>query len=358
MRLSVKHKLFLTLLLATGLVVVGMVFLMTWSFKQGFVRFIEARREERLDLLSAHLAEIYAHDGSWTQLRESPQRWVALLLESRGHVHGHVPAWVRYAQMGGEWPPPWHKRPPEDPSHPLELRLMLLDSGRHVVIGQTARASELALRPIRVGNATAGYLGVLPGPALEQIGEIRFLEQQNDVFALIALGMVILSAALGLPLAQRLVRPLRAFTVASRALAAGHYDTRIPVASRDELGQLARDFNELALALEKNERLRRQWVADISHELRTPLSVLRGELEALQDGVRALDRSAVDSLYSDVMRLQRLVNDLYELSMSDLGALDYHKRDTDPVALLKDDLEAFACDFHQTRYRGRIRELA
>ena len=68
---------------------------------------------------------------------------------------------------------------------------------------------------------------------------------------------------------------MRAFKRGSQALAEGHYDTRIPVESDDELGQLARDFNTLAVALERTEAQRRQWVADTSHELRTPISVLR-----------------------------------------------------------------------------------
>ncbi len=61
--------------------------------------------------------------------------------------------------------------------------------------------------------------------------------------------------------------------------------TRAPVSSQDELGQLARDMNELAKALARTEQTRRQWVADISHELRTPLSVLRGELAALKSAI-------------------------------------------------------------------------
>jgi two-component system sensor histidine kinase BaeS len=350
-RSSVRYRLFFVLLLATGLVVVGMVFFMTWSFERGFERFIAARQQEQLDTLTARLADTFERDGGWQPLGQSPEAWVQVLLESRHRPRPHPPPWERYARTGGTWPPEIKATPSEDRPPPLELRLMLLDADRQVVVGRPDRVSELSLRPIRVGHATVGYLGVLPGPTLEQIGELRFLEQQNEAFVLIALGMVALSAGLAWPLAHRMVRPLRAFTLASRELAAGRYETRIPVESRDELGQLARDFNDLALALEKNEHIRRQWVADISHELRTPLSVLRGEIEALQDGVRPLGRVAVDSLYADVMRLQRLVDDLYELSMSDLGALDYRKRQAEPAAILIDDLEAFSREFRDKAIR-------
>ena len=135
----------------------------------------------------------------------------------------------------------------------------------------------------------------------------------------------------------------------ARALAEGRYATRVPVDSADELGRLATDFNELAAALERTEQSRRQWVADISHELRTPIAVLRAEVEALQDGVRALDAQALDVLHADVLRLGRLVDDLYLLARSDLGALSYHKADLDPVSLLEDDLAAMGNEFRQRR---------
>jgi two-component system sensor histidine kinase BaeS len=140
-------------------------------------------------------------------------------------------------------------------------------------------------------------------------------------------------------------RPLKRITTAVKALAVGRYDIRLPVESADELGQLARDFNDMAAALEQSEQARRRWVADISHELRTPLAVLRGELEALQDGIRPLTAKAIDSLFGDVMRLNRLTEDLYQLSLSDQGALSYRKVHVDPVELLKDDLTALKPEF-------------
>jgi signal transduction histidine kinase len=77
--------------------------------------------------------------------------------------------------------------------------------------------------------------------------------------------------------------------------------------------------------------------------------MLRAELEALQDGVRPLDRAAVDSLHGDSLRLGRLVDDLYELSMSDLGALTYRKVETDPAEVLAADVEAFKTKFSARR---------
>jgi len=132
---------------------------------------------------------------------------------------------------------------------------------------------------------------------------------------------------------------------ATRELTSGKYSVRVPVSSSDELGQLARDFNAMALTLEKNEKARRQWVADISHELRTPLSVLRGEIEALIEGVRTVTPDAVRSLHAETLRLSRLVDDLYQLALSDLGALTYRKENFDIAEILREAIEPYKAEF-------------
>jgi two-component system sensor histidine kinase BaeS len=86
-------------------------------------------------------------------------------------------------------------------------------------------------------------------------------------------------------------------------------------------------------------------VADISHELRTPLAVLRGEIEAVQDGVRQLSSQTLDTLHGEVMRLERLVGDLYELSLSDIGAMQYRKTQIDLLEVLQQSLEAHRAQF-------------
>lgn len=349
MPLSIRSKLFLVLLLATTAVVIGMYAFMLWSLERGFMHFVESRQEARIEALVERLGEQYARDGGWTKLRGDRRRWVQILMEERMERRIKHKTWLRGGFHGpaSEWPP----HPPEQEEAkryvPLPFRAMLLGADRSLIFGRPERVKDLTLHAIEREGQAVGYLGVLPGLALNELGEIQFLERQGKSFVIIAALMVLFSAALALPLASTLVRPLKRITAASKALALGRYDTRVTVQSSDELGRLARDFNELAHALEKTEHNRRQWVADISHELRTPLSVLRGELEALQDGVRPLSRAAIDSLHSDVMRLSRLVEDLYQLSMADFGALSYRKALLDPVEVLEDDLKALEGEFHR-----------
>ena len=357
--MTIHIKLFLTLFAVCTLVAVGLLAFVRWSFEQGFVEFVAARQEERLTGLAERLAERYLQDGGWQRLRADKGLWLALLLDrdqplrpGREPPRGYPPprGWLRHALQDNSsvWPP---ERPPRRPeqeplSRPLELRLMLLDAAGAIIYGRPELLADITRRlPVEVDDAPVGYLALLPGPNLAELGELQFLEHQTSALLLIALAMVALSAALSFPLAKRLVRPVRAFQQTAQALAAGRYTARVAIQGDDELGHLGRDLNALAAALEHNEQARRRWVADIAHELRTPLAVLRAELEALQDGVRPLEPTAVDSLHADVLRLGHLVDDLYELSMTDLGALSYRLAETDPAAVLAADVETFTSSF-------------
>ena len=141
-------------------------------------------------------------------------------------------------------------------------------------------------------------------------------------------------------LARVFLQPLKRVAAATHRLAAGRYDTRVAVGSRDELGRLAEDFNRLAESLERNETLRRRFMADVSHELRTPLTVLSGELEALEDGVRPLSRESLASLRGEVNALAKLVNDLNQLALADVGALAYRKETVDIAPLVQQAIES------------------
>jgi two-component system sensor histidine kinase BaeS len=136
---------------------------------------------------------------------------------------------------------------------------------------------------------------------------------------------VLLAAVVALLLARSVLAPVKRMMNAIHSLAGGDYSARVPAARADELGRLASDFNVLADSLQRAERMRRDLIADISHELRTPLAVLRGELEAIEDGVHDFNRDSLRSLQAEVSALNKLIEDLYELSLSDLGVLSYHK---------------------------------
>ena len=294
----------------------------SWSFDRGFIEFINRADEARLETLVDTLAAGYAREGSWDWIVKDRSRWIELVRSNLGFGVG--------SQKSGS-----------DPNFPLTIdpRLLLFDASRERLIGRAELVGRAELRPIAVHARTVGYLGYVPRTELLESIERVYLSRQHVTFAGLAVAMAIASLLLGAGVAYWLTRRVRELADAAQRLKAGHYGQRLAERGHDELAQLAGDFNTLAEALETARRARQQWIADIAHELRTPLSVLRGEIEALQDGVRALDRAAVDSLAAEAARLARLVEDLHTLSMSDFGALTYFKEPVDVAEIVADVID-------------------
>ncbi len=127
---------------------------------------------------------------------------------------------------------------------------------------------------------------------------------------------------------HRILVPIQAMKSASQQIAAGDYRQRIEPPGQDELGALARSFNQMAEALEQTERRRTELIGDVAHELRTPLSSIRSALEGIVDGVLPSDADTLVELLRDTRRMQRLVHDLEELSRAEAGQvhLELHPR--------------------------------
>jgi len=228
-------------------------------------------------------------------------------------------------------------------------RLVLFDAEKKRVAGERSRVSsaDYALQEIRVAGQTVGWLGLQKRQNLSNPLVIIFLKQQYQAFYIIGGVILLLAAVAAFFLSEHLLAPIRKLTAGTQALAARHFDTRIEVESRDELGQLAADFNTMAQALENDERMRQQWISDIAHELRTPLAILGGEVEALKDGIRKVNRDTLDSLHAEVRHLNKIINDLHELSLADAGMLSIKKEPVDCVQVLNATLRLFRLRFDQ-----------
>jgi two-component system sensor histidine kinase BaeS len=348
MKIGITYRLFLAILAAASLAVVCMLLIMHWSIDRGFHRYVNSLEQTQLTKLAGRLEEHYARQGSWNVLKNDQGEWRRILAASLPEEDPGPPDHERPYGRGALLRDEEGARPPGPPprlGRGFAMRVVLLDAGKMPVAGPTGISGNIDLRPLRHRDRLVGYAGLLPRQRLSDERQLRFLKEQKLALSLVAGIVVLLAAGLSLPLANRLVRPIKALAAATDRLAAGEFTTRVPVASSDELGQLARDFNALALTLEKNEQARRQWVADISHELRTPLAILRGEIEALQDGVRQPTPDSIHSLHGEVLRLSRLVDDLYQLSLSDLGALTYRKEELDLADLLTTALASYRPEF-------------
>lgn len=141
---------------------------------------------------------------------------------------------------------------------------------------------------------------------------------------------------------KRIVQPLMQMEEITQKFAAGHLDQRLPSSEIPELNRLAVSFNRMALSLEGVEQRRRELITDLTHELRTPLTVVRGYLEELADGRIEASPEVYYRLVRETTRLQRLVNDLQELSKAEAGYLAIKAQRINLLPLLKSLVDKFS----------------
>jgi len=191
-----------------------------------------------------------------------------------------------------------------------------------------------------------GFRGEPMEPQRRGMALIKELQDSNLRATAVAL---VLAIAVGGYLAWRLTRPVAELTQVTRRFAAGDRSARARVEGNDELAELAHSFNDLAERLQQQEEQDRRRVADIAHELRTPLAILKGELEALADGMIDPEPEQLERLVEEVDHLTMLVEDLRLLSLAESGGLKLQKEPVDMAELTRRTAETFAA---ATRARG------
>ncbi len=333
MKLNVTQRVFVAILAANALIVLCMFIIMQWSMDRGFLRYVNQVEQTRMERLATRLGLAYETAGNWHSLLDTPGAISRCIGET---VMEEPPPPSRDTKQ--EMAPP-DGHPPGHRFFRMERRLVILDASRTLLYGTANPAEMKNFRPIAGNGAVVGYLGLAPNKFISDTHQMKFVKDQRGLFALTALAMLLVAALISLPLARLLVRPLKKLAAATGHLSSGKYDVRVTVDSDDEFGHLSRDFNSLAHSLDRNEQARRQFVADISHELRTPLAILGGEIEAIQDGIQELSLESVSSLQVEVFRLNRLVGDLYQLALSDVGALTYRMSGVNLTDLLQEGID-------------------
>ena len=171
-------------------------------------------------------------------------------------------------------------------------------------------------------------------PPVLNMAEQDFLNRVRGsliLAGLLAAGVAIL---MGLIITRQIIRPLHALTAGARRISRGQLNYRVEVRSKDEIGDLAKSFNEMASVLSENEVTRRRLLADITHELRTPLTVIEGTVNGILDGVFESDKERLNSIKDETFMLTRLINDLRDISLAEAGQLKLEFASTDMVKLV------------------------
>lgn len=346
MRLRLSHKLgllFSAMLLFSASIISAVTL---FDLRQGFDTYLAERDLVRLRNFAELLAAKITADGGTQNLSRDPRtvpRLLGMPPRQGGAFSaapmppppppplgpgGPPPGW-----MGGappEPPPP----PPEPPPPPGAGPGLLADhlapgapvavinpdgtpwAGLHLPPGMPVRQL-----PVIAGGKLAAYVQLPAGAPVPSGIEAEFLHRQYRNIALIGVSLALFGVLAGMLVARWAVRPLLQMQRATARIASGDFSTRLPARGSDELADAQANINSMAAALGRLEASRRAWLAQIAHELRTPLAILRGEIEAMRDGVRALGPAGLASLHEETLRLGALVDDLHLLSLADIKAL-------------------------------------
>jgi signal transduction histidine kinase len=181
--------------------------------------------------------------------------------------------------------------------------------------------------------AVTALMGAVAGSLLARFGIVPVA-----LLAAVFLLVVMAIAASGM---RRMTRPMDTLIDAAGRIESGDYSAQVPERGSADLRSVARAFNAMSSRLKVSDEQRRSFLADVTHELRTPLSVIRGQVEAIADGVYPADASHLAPILDATQALDRLVEDLRTLVLTDAGSLVLNEEPTDLAALLAETVESF-----------------
>lgn len=359
MRFRLAHTQTLLLLSAVLLTVLCMGALNAWNLRNGFTDFLASRDLERLEAFTA-LVSARAEEAGGMEAMTVQGVNMGVLLRAFGAtqqglaIRPPAPPHARPApedlgrplpqdgpdQSGFFRPPPR----PSDSKEAFKNRVAIVGLNGELLLGSVWRATTepVVERPVLLNGQVVATVRMLKLKPVPSDVEMHFLTTQYQSMLVVAAALLLVSAWVARWAAGQVVRPLIQIQTATEQIAQGKLDTRLQTARSDELGDTMRNINRMTEGLQQLEASRRQWIANMSHELRTPLTVLRGEIDALVDGIHTASPATLQSLQEEVLKLNALVDDLHLLAMADLNALPCYFESLDAVALLQSITQRFA----------------
>ncbi|MBZ2163431.1 ATP-binding protein [Alteromonas stellipolaris] len=330
--MKLSHKLLVILVGFTCVSLSLSLALARWSFEQGFNEFIQNQERERLmSLRRVLIAEYRSNNNSWDNIE----------------IERVAPTGIPHRRPGmrphpGGFPPPRHQIDDVSAGPPT----LLTNASGNIISGQDSYADENERNEVsvklEVNGQLIGWLTSYPPKTPDSDVARAFSAQQLHAIIFIGLVSLIASLVLALGVAPHMLSPFKAILQSVKGLTAHQYKTNLPENRPDEFGELMRHINTLGNTLEAHKNTKSQWLADISHELRTPLTILSGEIELIKAGIRPLDQKQLASFDQEVSRLSLLVEDLYQLSLSDIGGLSYHFSSVDLSQVIAQQSESLA----------------
>jgi two-component system OmpR family sensor kinase/two-component system sensor histidine kinase BaeS len=239
-----------------------------------------------------------------------------------------------------------------------DISSLLLDNERRIIVDRRPNSPSVAspastvgstyeirnkniVFSLRMNDKPIGYLVIAPYSLTQRFGIARAIVFPVGIISLVLAIFLVIVATL---LVRRFVNPLADVIYAARSVTDGKLDTRIPTQGPQDLRSLSESFNEMASSLERNDRERRDMLADIAHELRTPLSVIRGRLEGIVDGIYPETGAPVSTALEQTYLLERLVDDLRLLTLVESRQLHFEFKPVDLGNLAQHVIDLFQAE--------------
>lgn len=225
---------------------------------------------------------------------------------------------------------------------------MVVIWGTTVITTPRAFERHLSFMEQRLGAGNGMMMGQGQGGMMADF-YLNFQASFNEslIIAVIAASLVALIASF--ILSKSVIAPVRVMMNASQRISEGHYDERVQSQGVDELSQLAASFNQMAEQLEQVENMRRRLIGDVAHELRTPLTAIKGSAEGLMDGVLPASDETYQQIHNEAERLNKLVNDLQELSRVEAKAIPLNVQPVKVTRLIETVTKRMQFQFDEKR---------
>jgi two-component system sensor histidine kinase BaeS len=225
-------------------------------------------------------------------------------------------------------------------------QMSLFNEKKEYILGEVnLDISELTYLDLIVKNKLVGYLAVPKANIRYQILDNIFVENFKKMILRLSIIMIIIVLFVTFPIAKYFTKSINQLAKATKKIVHGDYTVRINSKRTDELGELASNFDMLAKKLESNAAIHKSMIVDLAHEIRTPITIIKGEIEAIQDGIHLADEHTINVLGNEVDSLIHLVDDLYDLGESEIGSLKYKMAKFDVSLILKNTIDNFSAKF-------------
>lgn len=376
MKFNVFHKIFSAFVITILAAIVVLVLITHFMANRHFSDYVTKVEMAQLVDLETALVALYNEKQSWSQFQEDPMAWPRFIWFYLPENLGQPPpppmpdrtrdrgSWDKGRSPGQPFSGPSdgpdndrspkfdgrrkpRRRPHGPPGMPpnresIGLRVGLFDENKEYIAGPPGFPEQgFVFRPVNVEGRTVGWIGLMPLKQRSHPLELAFIQEQTRALWIAGFCVFAFAGVISFFLSRHLLSPIKKLTRATEELSSLNFGTRIDVQTSDEFGQLANTFNSMAQTLEKNEAQRKQWTSDVAHELRTPLAILRGEIEAMQDGIREMSPERLASLHDETNRMGKLVDNLHLLFIADSENLVREKRPVKPLTILHDVISTF-----------------